>query len=384
VRSAARSALPRPVFEIIDGGHGDDLTVRANRAAYDHLSLLPRLLEDVSAVDTSTTVLGHRTSMPVLLAPCSFARICDPGAERAIARAAGTADVEYVVPGGSSDLPEDVAGAASGSLWYQIYLKQDQGVNAALVARVADAGYRALCVTVDTPGQPYRETDVRNRMSVPVTITPRLVGLGVRHPRWARHFVLGNRSAGFSLTAARSSVQRFTRTIGELRPVTAADLEWIRSSWDGPLVVKGVLRADDVDRLIDLGADALVVSNHGGRNLDTTPATLDVLPSIVDRANGRAEVLLDGGVRRGSDIVKALALGARAVLVGRPYLFGLAAGGESGVARVLELLRNELVSTMRFVGAASVARIDAELVHAGSERMADDATGGGMLAGWPR
>ena len=145
--------------------------------------------------------------------------------------------------------------------------------------------------------------------------------------------------------------------------VTAADLEWLRSVWDGPLVVKGVLRAEDVDVLLDLGADGVVVSNHGGRNLDTTPATLDVLPSVVDRVDGRAEILLDGGVRRGSDVVKALALGARAVLVGRPYLFGLAAGGESGVARVLQLLRNELVSTMRFVGAASVARIDAGLVQ---------------------
>ena len=196
VRSAARSALPRPVFEIVDGGHGDDLTVRANRAAYDGALVRPRLLEDVTVVDPSTTVLGRRTSMPVLLAPCSFARMCDPGAERAVARAAGTAEVEYVVPGGSSDLPEDVARAASGSLWYQIYLKQDQGVNAELVARVAAAGYRALCVTVDTPGQPHRETDLRNRLSLPVTITPRLVGLGVRHPRWARRFLVGNREAG--------------------------------------------------------------------------------------------------------------------------------------------------------------------------------------------
>jgi isopentenyl diphosphate isomerase/L-lactate dehydrogenase-like FMN-dependent dehydrogenase len=363
VRAAARSALPRPVFEVIDGGHGDDLTVRANRAAYDGVQLRPRLLEDVSAIDTNTTVLGRPTSMPVLLAPCSFARLCDPGAERAVARACGAADVEYVVPGGSSDLPEDVASAATGSLWYQIYLKQDQGLNAELVARVAASGYRVLCVTLDTPGVPYRETDVRNRMSVPVTVTPRLVGLGVRHPRWARHFVFGNRAAGFSLTAARSSVERFTSTIGTLRPVLAADLEWLRSAWDGPLVVKGVLRAEDVDVLIDLGADAVVVSNHGGRNLDTTPATLDVLPSVVDRVGGRAEVLVDGSVRRGSDIVKALALGAQAVLVGRPYLFGLAAGGEFGVARVLELLRNELVSTMRFVGASSVARIHPTLVQ---------------------
>ena len=363
MRSAARSALPRPLFELVDGGHGDDLTVRANRAAYDGVLLRPRLLEDVTVVDPGTTVLGRRTSMPVLLAPCSFARMCDPGAERAVARAAGAAGVEYVVPGGSSDLPEDVARAASGSLWYQIYLKQDEGVNAELVARVAAAGYRALCVTVDTPGQPYRETDLRNRMSLPVTITPRLIGLGVRRPRWAWHFLVGNREAGFSLTAARSAVERFTSTIGELRSVTAADLEWLRSVWVGPLVVKGVLRAEDVDMLLDLGADAVVVSNHGGRNLDTTPATLDVLPSVVDRVDGRAEVLLDGGVRRGSDVVKALALGARAVLVGRPYLFGLAAGGESGVARVLQLLRNEVVSTLRFVGAASVARIDASLVQ---------------------
>jgi isopentenyl diphosphate isomerase/L-lactate dehydrogenase-like FMN-dependent dehydrogenase len=359
--------LPLPIFEIIDGGHGDDLTVRANRVAYDRISLRPRLLEDVTHVDPSTTVLGRRTSMPVLLAPCSFARLCAPGAERAVARAAGAADVEYVVPGGSSDLPEDVARAAGGSLWYQIYLKQDQGVNAELVDRVAAAGYRVLCVTLDTPGQPHRETDVRNRMTIPVTITPRLVALGLRHPRWARHFVVGNRTAGFSLTAARHSVQRFTDTIGALRPVRPDDLAWLRSVWDGPLVVKGVLRPEDVDPLLGLGADALVVSNHGGRNLDTTPATLDVLPSVVERVSGRAEVLLDGGVRRGADVVKAVALGARAVLLGRPQLYGLAAGGELGVCRVLELLRAELVQTMRFVGAPSVARIDRELVSTGAE-----------------
>jgi len=362
VRAAARASLPRPIFEIIDGGHGDDLTRRANRAAFDQVLLRPRILEDVATVDTRTTVLGESASMPVLLAPCSFARLCDPGAERAVARSADAAGIEYVVPGGSSDLPEEVA-TAGGSLWYQIYLKQDQGVNAELVARVATAGYRALCVTVDTPGQPFRETDVRNRMSVPVTITPRLLGLGVRHPRWARHFVLGNRSAGFSLTAARTSVQRFTQTIGALRPVTATDVAWLRSVWSGPLVIKGVLRPEDVDRLIDLGVDAVVVSNHGGRNLDTTPTSLAVLPEVVERVAGRAEVLLDGGVRRGADVVKALALGARAVLVGRPYLFGLAAGGEAGVTRVLDLLRNELVSTMRFVGASSIERIDAELVR---------------------
>jgi isopentenyl diphosphate isomerase/L-lactate dehydrogenase-like FMN-dependent dehydrogenase len=367
VRAAARSALPRSVFEIIDGGHGDDLTVRANRTAYDRTPLLPRLLEDVRHVDTSTTVLGRTTSMPVLLAPCSFARLCDPGAESAVARAAGAADVEYVVPGGSSDRPEDVARAAGGSLWYQIYLKQDQGVNAALVERVAAAGYRVLCVTVDTPGQPYRETDVRNRMTLPVTITPRLAAMGARHPGWARRFVVGNRAAGFSLTAARGSVQRFADTIGALRPVRPADLEWLRSVWAGPLVVKGVLRADDVDAVLDLGADALVVSNHGGRNLDTAPATLDVLPAVADQVGGRAEVLVDGGVRRGSDVVKAVALGARAVLLGRPHLYGLAAGGERGVARVLELLRHEVEQTMRFVGTPSVSRIDRSLVTACDE-----------------
>jgi isopentenyl diphosphate isomerase/L-lactate dehydrogenase-like FMN-dependent dehydrogenase len=370
VRDAARAALPRPVFDIIEGGHGDDLTVRANRAAYDALPLRPRLLQDVTHIDTSTTVLGRRTSMPVLVAPCSFARLCDPGAERAVARAAGAADVEYVVPGGSSDLPEDVARAATGSLWYQIYLKQDQGVNADLVARVAVAGFRALCVTVDTPGAPHRETDVRNRMTIPVTVTPRLVRLGLRHPRWARHFVLGNRAAGFSATAARSAVQRFSSTIGALRPVRAADLEWLRSVWDGPLVVKGVLRPEDVDTVLGLGADALVVSNHGGRNLDTTPATLDVLPAIVDRVAGRAEVLVDGGVRRGTDVVKAVALGARAVLLGRPHLHGLAAGGEAGVIRVLTLLRGELAQAMRFTGAPTVTDIGRDLVAACGEEHA--------------
>jgi isopentenyl diphosphate isomerase/L-lactate dehydrogenase-like FMN-dependent dehydrogenase len=364
VRKAARRKLPKAIFDIIDGGHGDDVTLRANRRAFEDITFRPRAFADVRAPDLRTTVFGRETAMPLLLAPCSFARMCNPQAELAVARAAGRAGIEYAVPGGSSDRPEVVAKAATGSLWYQLYLKPDPAVNEELVARVKEAGYRVLAVTIDTPIKPFRETDLRNGMQLPVQITPKLLRMGLTHPLWAKSFVLGNSTAGYSFTAARNAYENFSAAIGNLRPVTRADVAWLREVWDGPLVVKGVLRHEEIDQMVGLGVDGIVVSNHGGRNLDTTPATITALPRIVEEVAGRMEVFLDGGIRRGADVMKAVALGATAVLMGRPYLFALAAGGEAGVDRVINMIRLELEFAMAFGGAATIADIDASLIGA--------------------
>lgn len=368
VRDAARRRLPRAVFEIIEGGNGDDVTLRRNRAGLDALTLRPRALGDRPHVDLATTILGAAAPMPMVLAPCSFARICHPAAEIAVARAAGAAGVEYAVPAGSSLPPEGVAAAAPGSLWFQIYLRHDADHDAALVERVRHAGYRVLCVTTDTPISPRRETDIRNRMTIPLVVSPRVVAAGLSRPRWAKDFVLGNAASGYSLTTARNAYQSFSGLIGALRPVTHTDIARLRDAWPGPLVVKGVLRHEDVEPLVRLGVDGVVVSNHGGRNLDGTPATIDVLPEVVAAATGRIEVLFDSGVRRGTDVVKALALGADAVLLGRPYLYGLAAGGEAGVRRVIAMVRTELEVAMGFMGLGSIADIDPTAVRSVAPR----------------
>lgn len=362
IAARARRRLPREIFEVIAGGNGDDLTTARNSAAYDRIALWPHPLVDTTTVDLRTNVLGQGVSMPVLLAPCSFARLCHPVGETGIARAAGQVGIEYVVPGGVSERPEVVAAAATGPLWYQLYLSPDRDATVELIRHVKASGYRVLCVTVDTPRAPWRVTDRRNRVTMPIRISPQLIRMGASRPRWAKDFLVGGGGSRHSITDARSEVTRFSRVISGLRPVTIADLHWIRELWDGPLVVKGVLRADGVDAVIDAGVDGIVVSNHGGRNLDTTPASIEALPSVVRRVVGRAEVLVDGGIRRGTDVVKALARGARAVLIGRPYLYGLAVAGESGVVRVAEILRNELEYAMVFSGARTVSELDGRLL----------------------
>ncbi|MHA6627250.1 alpha-hydroxy acid oxidase [Pseudonocardia sichuanensis] len=364
LRRAARRRMPKAVFDVVDGGAGDEQTLRWNRESFARIPLRPRALVDVEHVDTTTTVLGDEVSMPLLLAPCSFARMCHSDAEAGVARAAGRAGTVYVVPGGAGERPEVVMRSAIGALWYQLYLKPDRAANAELLDRVEAAGYRTLCVTIDTAIKPYREKDLRNGVTLPVTPSPRLALAGLAHPLWSRDFLFGTGGAGPDLFAARRAYRNFTDAIMHIQSVTAEEIRRLRDRWPGPLVVKGVLRGEEVAEMVELGVDGIVVSNHGGRNLDGVPATVDALPEVVEAAAGRAEVLLDGGVRRGTDVVRALALGARAVLVGRPYMFGLAAGGEPGVDRTLELLHNEIIRAMSLLGARSVKEIDRSLIGA--------------------
>ncbi len=273
--------------------------------------LRPRALQDVSKVDLRTTVLGEDISMPLMLDPCSFARMCDSQAELAVARAAGRAGTVYAIAGGASEKPADIAKVATGPLWYQLYMSPNDDQTRALLDRVEGAGYRTLCVTVDTMIKPYREIDLRNGVTLPVQITPKLLLAGMSRPRWAKDFLFGSSGSTYRLRAARSAYDNFAEAIMHIKSVTLTELGWLRERWRGPLVVKGIMRGDEVATMIDAGVDGFVVSNHGGRNLDGVPATIEVLPEVVAAAGGRAEVFLDGGIRRGTDVVKALALGAR-------------------------------------------------------------------------
>jgi isopentenyl diphosphate isomerase/L-lactate dehydrogenase-like FMN-dependent dehydrogenase len=327
VREKARW-LPRSVFDAIDGGAGEEVTLRANTSAFDDIWFRPRSLVDVSVRDTSTTVLGHRVSMPLLLAPCGMARVANSKAELAVARAAGDAGTIFVVSHASSYPLEEVAAAATGPLWYQLYLQGNRDETARLLERVEAAGYDVLCVTIDEPIAAKRERDLRNNLSIPLKMTPATLMTGLSNPRWAMDFVLGNVGRGKghgNYRMALTSVHRFASIVRSLTSVTADDVSWLRERWSGKLVLKGVMRADECDEMVALGADALVVSNHGGRCIDGTRPSIEVLPEVVDAVGGRVEILMDGGVRRGSHVVKALALGASAVLAGRPYMFGLAA-----------------------------------------------------------
>ena len=369
IRQLAQRSLPRAVFEVIEGGAGDELTLKANRADLDAIALLPRSLVDVTEIDLTTTVVGQEFSMPVLLAPASFGRMAHPEGERAVARAAGRLSAGYIMPGAASESVEAVAQAsAGGPLWYQIYMAPDKGRNVDLVQRVKDSGFQALVVSVDTPMKPYRERDMRNGVTLPLSMSPKLLAAGVSRPRWARDFVLGNMASGFSLTAARKAYYNFEEAMTKLRPVTLADVEWLREQWDGPLIVKGILHDDRIGDLVSLGVDGVVVSNHGGRNLDGVASAISALPRIVDAAAGDLDVLVDGGIRRGVDVVRALALGAKAVLIGRPYMYGLAAGGQRGVERVLELIRNEILIAFGFMGSRSVQEVTAEILRDLSHR----------------
>lgn len=359
VRAVARRRLPAAVFDTIDGGADDELTLRRNEAAFQELLLRPRPLVDVTTRSTATEVLGQPVSLPVLLAPTGGGRVAHRHAELAVAAAAAAVGTVHVQSTVTSYALEDVAAAAGGRAWYQLYLPEDRSRTAPMVQRVADAGYRALVLTVDTPVFGGRERDRRNGFSLPLRVGARLAVGTATHPRWALDQARGGLPGAGRRLPVRATVEQIRASPS---PVTWADLARVRALWPGPLLVKGVLDGEQCDRLLAEGIDGLVVSNHGGRQLDGVRATVEALPEVVAAAGGRVPVLLDGGVRRGTDVLKALALGATAVLIGRPYLYGLAAGGQAGVEKVLELLRAELDRAMALTGCTSVADVDRRLL----------------------
>jgi isopentenyl diphosphate isomerase/L-lactate dehydrogenase-like FMN-dependent dehydrogenase len=359
VRRAAGRRLPRAVFEFVDGGAGGEVTLRANRAAFERVRFDPRFLVDVAERETATTVLGERVAFPVLLAPAGLARLVHPEGELAVARAAGEAGTIFCVSTASSCSLEQIADVATGPLWFQLYLWRSAQVVDGLVDRARAAGYHALVLTIDVPVVGNRERDTRNGVSLRPRIDRRAVLDGARRPRWSYRWFRGPAVTFANLVdvvpGGVAEIAAFVdRELGAAS-ATWDDLDRLRRRWDGPLVVKGILSVEDAQEAVRRGADAVYVSNHGGRQLDGSPATLDVLPRVAEAVGGEVEVLLDGGVRRGEDAVKARALGARAVLVGRPWFHALAAGGEEVVARQLDLLRADVDRTLALVG---VGRLD--------------------------
>jgi isopentenyl diphosphate isomerase/L-lactate dehydrogenase-like FMN-dependent dehydrogenase len=370
LRRAARRRLPRAVFDYIDGGADAEITLRENVRAFETIALRPRCAVQVPACDLRTTVLGTPLALPFLLAPIGSSRLFYPRGEEVAARAAGAAGTAYTLSTFSGCLLEDVRRASSGPVWYQLYLAGGRECATATLERARNAGYSALVVTIDTAVAGLRERDVRNGIAELLTRHPRRVAPHVAQfvvrPRWlARFFSDGGLMSFPNVVVPGQGPMRYAdvgRALEESM-VTWEDLGWIRQAWPGPIVVKGVHTADDARRAADAGAGAVVVSNHGGRQLDGVRPSLLVLPDVVEAVGDRVEVLMDGGIRRGSDIVKALCLGARAVLIGRAYAWGLGAAGGAGVTRAIDILRADLVRTLKLLGCGSVAELDASYLE---------------------
>jgi 4-hydroxymandelate oxidase len=347
LEAAAKDKLSAIAWDYYAGGADDEITLRANVAAYRRLALHYRVLVDVAVRDLATSVLGDAVDLPVLIAPTAFHRLAHPDGELAAVRAAGAAGTVFVLSTLSNTAVEAVVAAATGPVWFQLYVYRDRGATEALIRRVEAAGCKKLVLTVDAPLIGRRERDVRNRFTLPE---------GLR---------LENLHAGFDTLPAAAEDSGLSSYVAQLLDAGLAwdDLAWLREVTTLPIVVKGIVRPDDATRAVAAGAAGIIVSNHGGRQLDGAPATIDVLPAIVDAVGGAIEVLLDGGIRRGTDVIKALALGARGVLIGRPVLWGLATAGEAGVRQALEILRREIDLGMALCGCPTIATITRDLVR---------------------
>ena len=364
LRRAARRRLPRAVFDYIDGGAEAEFTLRENRRAFETVTLRPRCAVATATCNLQTTVVGTKLALPFVLAPIGSSRLFYPRAEEVAAQAAGEAGIAYTLSTFSGCLLEDVQRASSGPVWYQLYLAGGRECATASIERARKAGYTALVVTIDTAVAGMRERDVRNGIAELVTRDPLRMAPYVwqflARPRWLAAFFRDGGLMTFPNVVLPSGPMLYADVGKSLEQsmVTWQDLRWIRDVWDGPIVVKGIHTADDARRAAAEGADAVVVSNHGGRQLDGVRGSFQVLPEVVAAVNGQIEVLMDGGIRRGSDIVKALCLGARAVLVGRAYAYGLGAGGAAGVTRAIDILRADLVRTLKLLGCESVSDLN--------------------------
>lgn len=373
LRLMAKRRLPRMTFDYIDGGADREITLRDNCAAFDSLLFRPRCAVATSSCDLSTTVLGTKLDVPFLLAPVGSSRMFYPRGEEVAARSAGKAGTLYTLSTLSGCRLEDVKTATTGPAWYQLYLVGGHEVARSAIARAKAAGYQALVVTIDTPVAGMRERDPRNGTKEllsknPFTMLPYLPQM-LSRPGWLIDWYADGGMMNFPNIVLKDGPMGYADVAAALEQsmVSWADLKWIREAWKGPIVVKGVHVGDDARRAIDEGASAIVVSNHGGRQLDTVAPTIRALPEIVAAVNGQIEVLMDGGIRAGSDVVKALCLGARAVLIGRAYAYGLAAAGEAGVSRAIEILRTDVVRTLKLLGVDSTAKLDRSYVDVPAE-----------------
>jgi L-lactate dehydrogenase (cytochrome) len=368
LRRLAKRRLPRAVFDYIDGGAEGEVTLRANTRAFEDVRLRPRSAVATAACDLTTTVLGQALTLPVILAPVGSSRTFFPRGEEVAARAAGEAGTIYTLSTLSGCHVQDVAKATTGPIWYQLYLIGGRDVALGAIERARAAGCTALVVTIDTPVAGLRERDLRNgtKQLLSADFFPRLPHYRqfLARPRWLASYLRDGGLMSFPNIALPSGPMPYADVGAALEQsmVCWDDLRWIRDVWPGKVVVKGVHTADDARRSIDGGADAIVVSNHGGRQLDGVAATIRVLPEVVEAVNGRVEVLLDGGIRRGSDVVRAICLGARAVLIGRAYAYGLGAAGGPGVSRAIEILRTDIERTLKLLGVASTSALDRSFV----------------------
>jgi L-lactate dehydrogenase (cytochrome) len=369
LRRIARRRLPGGVFDYIDGAAEDERTLAANQAAFAAVTFRPRVLRGVGAIDTGSTLLGQPLPYPLVLAPTGFTRIADPQGELAVARAAARAGLPYTLSTLSTRSIEEVRSVSNGRLWFQVYAWRDRGLIKEMLERAAAADYEAIVLTVDTAVLGRRERDVRRGFSLPPALGLGTLIDGALHPAW-------------TLAFARSEPIRFANVAGRevgdgASPVTLsdyvnaqfdpglswADVDWLRSNWSGPIILKGVQTTDDALLAVDAGVDAIALSNHGGRQLDGAPAPLSLVAPVADAVGGHIEIICDGGVRRGSDIVKALAAGATAAMAGRAYLYGLGAAGEAGVDRVLDWFRADMIRTMNLLGAQAIPDLNRSLIN---------------------
>ncbi|MET0151500.1 MAG: alpha-hydroxy acid oxidase [Candidatus Binatia bacterium] len=368
LRAAARRRLPRGVFDYIDGAAEDEISLAANSDAYRRIRFRPRVLRDVRDVDPSTTLLGKALSLPLVVAPTGFTRIAHSAGELALARAAARIGVPYTLSTLSTRSIEEVAAVSTGSKWFQVYVWRDRGLVREMVERAASAGYEALVLTVDTPVLGNRQRDVRNGLTLPPKLDLWTILDGVVHPGWTWDFVRAEpirfanvvgRAVGDGADAV--SLADYINT--QFDPgLSWRDVEWFLSIWKGPLVLKGIQTVEDARLAAEAGVAAIALSNHGGRQLDSAPAPLDLVPAVADAVGDRLEIICDGGVRRGSDVVKAIALGARACMAGRAVLYGLGAAGESGVDHVCRYLASGMRRTMALIGCRAIADLSRDYV----------------------
>jgi L-lactate dehydrogenase (cytochrome) len=358
LRAVARRRTPRAVFDYTDGAAEAEASLRRATEAFERVEFRPRVLRDVTAVDTATSVLGRPSALPLAFAPTGFTRMMHHQGERAVVRVADQVGIPYALSTLGTTSIEDVAAAAPGARrWFQLYVWRDRGAGKELVERAQAAGYEALMLTVDVPVAGARLRDARNGLTIPPSLTLRTVLDAATHPSWWFNLLSTEPLEFASLTSSEGTVAELINRMFD-PSLTVRDVEWLRETWSGPLIVKGIQHVDDARMVVDAGADAVVVSNHGGRQLDRAPTPLEVLPEVAEAVGDRAEVLLDGGVRSGADVVAAVALGARACLVGRAYLYGLMAGGERGVRRAVDILAGEIVRTLQLLGADGVGSLE--------------------------
>lgn len=368
VRKSAKHALPRPIFDYIDGGAEDEVALRRSTSAFDDYELAPRMLTDVSEVRTETEIFGRRIPWPLMLAPTGLTGLFHAGAERAVARAASNAGLPYCLSTLGTTTIEEFGSAVTGPKLFQIYIFKDRGLTEEFIDRARDNGYDGLVLTVDTLVAGKRERDLVNGLTLPPRLTPSSFLDFAAKPHWSLPVLFG-RKFDFVNVAHRVATMSSSPTSlaayvnGQFdRSLTWNDVEWLAARWKGALAVKGVLHPDDAVKAADAGADTVMVSNHGGRQLETSVTPIDQIAPIAQAVGGRMKIICDGGVRRGSHILKALALGADACSIGRAYLFGLAAGGAEGVERVLAILREEFDRNMVLTGVQDVERIDSTII----------------------